>query len=103
MYKSILTSCSLNSPNRVKSGTSTAPPPIPAAEANTVARFTPMAVFTSPGPNGKRPSLTGISGWGRYRVKHLALQWRWLAHVGSHSSHVVEHSGYGMQLGVGWG
>ena len=42
-----MASCSVNSPIIVKSGTSTAPPPMPAADASTVAQKMPIAQLMS--------------------------------------------------------
>ena len=42
-----MASCSVNSPRRVKRGTSTAPPPMPAADASTVATKMAKAVGSS--------------------------------------------------------
>ena len=51
-----MASCSVNSPSIVKRGTSTAPPPMPAAEARTVARKTATEHWMSDRPRGKSES-----------------------------------------------
>lgn len=63
-------SCSVNSPSKVKSGTRTAPPPMPAAEASTVAAKTAMPQLMSFCPMGKSPSFStplASSSTGRVR------------------------------------
>lgn len=62
-----IASCSVNSPSIVNSGTSTAPPPTPAAEASTVAANTAIAHRTSVGPSekGPSPSVTARGTWKR--------------------------------------
>ena len=67
-----IASCSVNWPSSVKSGTSTAPPPIPAADASTVARKMASAQRMSRCCSGH--SWRGPAGVGRKRAKQLALQ-----------------------------
>ena len=88
-------SCSVKPPTMVKIGTRSDPPPMPAADARTVAENVAAAVCKSVFRRPKSDSCSSLekSGVERKREKHFSLQCRWLWQLGSHSSHVVEHSG----------
>lgn len=65
-----IASCSVNSPSSVKRGTSTAPPPMPAADARTVATKIARAQTVSAWDGGQVRSVSsGVSrrgGWKRW-------------------------------------
>lgn len=65
---------SVNSPSIVKIGTRTAPPPMPAADAITVAKNMPIAHAMSALESGKTLSFSSVRGAWK-RVKHFCWQY----------------------------
>ena len=65
-----IASCSVNSPSRVNNGTRTAPPPIPAADARTVAKKIANAQIVSVREGGKVKSASSgdsrLGAWKRW-------------------------------------